>query len=226
MHFIIGHKDELSSELLAKLSKYRYEVFIKKLGWQLPTEENVEQDQFDNDETVYVIANDEENNVIGCARLLPTTSPYLLRDVFPHLLGECEPPSSYDVWEVSRFSAVDLNPKKMNAKAGISSECAVQLIQQSINYVYAQGAKQLITVSPLGIERLLSRAGFQFHRTGVPIVVDGRPVVSCLISAIPDVECKLQLASQKTVPSVRGFLNKSDATKAQEKLISVDRVEV
>jgi len=202
MHFVIGCRYELSEAIFEKLTNYRYEVFIKKLGWQLPIQSDLEQDQFDHQDTVYVIAEDEYDNVIGCARLLPTTSPYLLKEVFPQLLVDCTPPCTPDIWEVSRFSAVDLNEKKITAQAGISSECAVQLIQQSINYVYGQGAKQLITVSPLGIERLLSRAGFQFHRTGVPIFVDDRPVVSCLIDAIPN-NNELKINNTRTVSENR-----------------------
>ena len=39
----------------------------------------------------------------------------------------------------------------------------------------------MITVSPLGIERLLYRMGVHAHRAGPPILVDGKPVFACWI---------------------------------------------
>ena len=56
-------------------------------------------------QTVYVIAVDHTDRIRGSARLLPTDQPYLLGEVFPSLL-ECEPPSSREVWEMSRFTSV------------------------------------------------------------------------------------------------------------------------
>jgi len=183
MRFTIGCRHELSTKILEKFNLYRYRGFIKKTGCQLPTQNNIEQDQFDNEETIYVIAEDEKN-VVGCARLLPITSLNSLKEVFPQLPADCIPQCEPCIWEVSRFPAVELCEQKITAQAGISSECAVQLIQQSINYVYQQGVIQLIMVSPLGIERQLSKAGF--HRTGVPMILDGRLLVPRLINAIPD----------------------------------------
>jgi N-acyl-L-homoserine lactone synthetase len=39
----------------------------------------------------------------------------------------------------------------------------------------------LITVSPLGIERLLHRMGVNAHRAGPPMLVDGKPIFACWI---------------------------------------------
>jgi N-acyl-L-homoserine lactone synthetase len=72
------------------------------------------------------------------------------------------------VWELSRFAAVDFNAAATSALGQFSSEIAVELLHQSIAAARAHGAKELITVSPLGIERLLRRAGFKAHRAGPP----------------------------------------------------------
>lgn len=181
MDVVSGAQEGLPRGVYSKVSRYRYQVFVEQLGWQLPTRDGTELDQFDRPDTVYVVAQDDEGHIIGCARLLPTTRPYLLGEVFPQLLNGLPPPCSPDVWELSRFAAVDLNRQDTSGGGQLSSPIAVRLLQESIVCAAAHGAKRLITVSPIGVERLLRRAGFHAHRAGPPIVVDGYPIVACLI---------------------------------------------
>jgi acyl homoserine lactone synthase len=79
----------------------------------------------------------------GCARLLPTTQPSLLNEVFPQLLHGAAPPCDP---RVVRF-----------------------------------GAERLITVSPLGIERLVRRLKIRARRAGPPIELGGQAMFACWI---------------------------------------------
>ncbi len=45
----------------------------------------------------------------------------------------------------------------------------------------AAAIEGLITVSPIGVERLLRRAGFWSHRGGPSTVIGGHPIVACWI---------------------------------------------
>jgi N-acyl-L-homoserine lactone synthetase len=63
----------------------------------------------------------------------------------------------------------------------MSSDIAIALLQAAIDCAAKNGAKRLITVSPLGIERLLRKAGFKAHRAGPPTMVDGHPIFACWI---------------------------------------------
>lgn len=181
MNVISGNTGVLSKVLLSHVANYRYKVFIETLGWELSTQNCEELDQFDRDDTVYVVAQDNQGRVNGCARLLPTDRPYLLGDVFPQLMNGLPLPNSSDVWELSRFAAVDFNHQTMSSLAQFSSPIAIKLLQESIACAAAQGAKRLITVSPIGIERLLRRAGFHAHRAGPPMIIDGHPIFACWI---------------------------------------------
>lgn len=152
------------------------------LGWQLEGRgDGMELDQFDRPDTAYVIARDESGEVIGSARLLPTTGPYLLGEVFPQLLHGLPVPSSPAVWELSRFAAVDLAARRTSALSQFSSPIAVGLLRAAIRVAADRGAERLITVSPLGIERLLRRAGFHAHRAAPPCIIDGHPLFAALI---------------------------------------------
>src|SRR5580765_412233 len=107
MEVLAGRPHELSAQLLESVEQYRYRVFVEMLGWDLDTPPGRERDQFDHAGTLYLAARDAQQEIVGTARLLPTTSPYLLSEVFPQLLGGATPPSDPLVWELSRFAAVD-----------------------------------------------------------------------------------------------------------------------
>jgi N-acyl-L-homoserine lactone synthetase len=175
-----GSSEGLPAGVYSKVAHYRHKVFVEQLGWELRTQDGEELDQFDRPDTVYVVAQDDDGQVLGCARLLPTTRPYLLREVFPQLLNGLPPPCSQDVWELSRFAAVDLN-NPAPAQEQLSSPIRVELLHESVAYAATQGAKRLISVSPIGVERLIRRAGFHAHRAGPPMIIDGHPIFACWI---------------------------------------------
>jgi len=185
MEVLAGRPHQLSPQLLESVERYRYKVFVEMLGWELDTPPGLERDQFDHASTLYLAARDECQNVVGTARLLPTTSPYLLGDVFPQLMGGAQPPNDPLIWELSRFAAVDFTAPNGGALGQFSSPVAVGLLEKAIEVAGRQGAKRLITVSPLGIERLLRREGFRAHRAAPPQIIDGHPIFACWIEVAP-----------------------------------------
>jgi acyl homoserine lactone synthase len=164
-----------------QVAAYRYKVFVENLGWDLHAPDGLEQDQFDRPDTVYVVARDDEGEVCGCARLLPTTHPYLLSEVFPQLLNGAIPPNSPEIWELSRFAALDFNSPNQSPLRQMSSDITLALLRSAVDCAAKQGAKRLITVSPLGIERLLRNTGFKAHRAGPPTRVDGHLIFASWI---------------------------------------------
>lgn len=181
MQIVSGSSAQLQQGLHASVGRYRHRVFVEKLGWDVPSQEGIEADQFDRPDTVYVVGRDDQGQVCGCARLLPTTRPYLLGEVFPQLLNGLAPPVSPDVWELSRFAATDFNSQATSALGKMSSEAAIALMHASLACAAEQGAKRLIMVTNIGVERLLRRAGFQAHRAGPPMIIKGHPIFACWI---------------------------------------------
>jgi N-acyl-L-homoserine lactone synthetase len=171
----------LSDELFSKIGHYRHKVFVETLGWDLKTRNGLELDQFDRPDTLYMVSQDDEGQVNGCARLLPTSQPYLLGEVFPELMNGLPVPCTPDVWELSRFAAVDFNNRTSSALAQFSAGIATRLLREAIDCAAAHGAKRLITVSPIGIERLLRHTGVHAHRAGPPMIINGHPIFACWI---------------------------------------------
>lgn len=198
MELIYGKTKTISPEAERSIAAYRHKVFIELLGWDMPVQDGLERDQFDHEDTVYVMARNDSGAVCGCARLLPTTSPYLLSEVFPQLLNGVTPPCSPEVWELSRFATVDFSAQTTNAMSQFSSEICVELLHASIHCAHQHGAKRLITVSPLGIERLLRRMGVHAHRAGPPMTIDGHHIYACWIEIDEITITALDALSEKT----------------------------
>ena len=56
---IVVQRSQMAAHSESALSRYRYEIFVQQLQWDLPTQDVEERDQFDRDDTVYVIRTKE-----------------------------------------------------------------------------------------------------------------------------------------------------------------------
>lgn len=177
----MGRTNVLTPGVIRALARYRHKVFIEKLGWNLMSQHGMELDQFDHAETFYMVARNELGEITGTARLLPTDRPYLLGEVFPQLMGGAAPPRDPFVWELSRFAAADLFSETGNALSQFSSPVAFALLEAAMAAAERNGVRRLITVSPLGVERLLRRYRFEAQRAAPPQIIDGKPVFACWI---------------------------------------------
>ena len=184
MQFVTGTVNALQPQLIADLARYRHKVFVERLGWATLNEQELEADQYDRADTLYVIGRNDAADVVACARLLPTTRPYLLSEVFPQLMQGRPAPASAEVWELSRFAAINFNGGRgERGRLGqFSSPEAVSLLRTCMDSAAEQGAKHLISVSPLGVERLLNAVGIVAKRAGPPMLVNGDILFACWIS--------------------------------------------
>jgi energy-coupling factor transporter ATP-binding protein EcfA2 len=62
------------------------------------------------------------------------------------------------------------------AEDKLALEAQKWIAQQKVAVHMRHGAQKLITVSPLGVERLLRKAGFKAYRAGPPMVIDGHAI--------------------------------------------------
>jgi acyl homoserine lactone synthase len=190
MHTSFGTARELPPDLKTAMAKFRHAVFVDRLKWDIPAKDGLELDQFDRDDTVYVVIHDPvTTEVAGCARLLPTTHPYLLSSVFPQLMNGAESPSRPDVWELSRFA---VSPQQKTTQFSYSHPRKVranQLMAAVVSNAHSQGASQLIMVSSLAGERIVQQMGVVARRTGPPVVSGGEPIVAFWID-IDQANCR------------------------------------
>lgn len=196
MKIVTGTAETLSAATLFDMAHYRYRVFVQMLGWKLHPRGRLELDRFDRRDTRYVLALDDDGgSVRGMARLLPTERPYLLADEFPELLGGQAPMRSARVWELSRFAAIDPDaPRPANARFGASAD-ALALLDSVMKIACAAGVQQLVTVSPLGIERMLARAGITATRLAPPVCLGRHALFACRIELAPSLAHRARVSA-------------------------------
>ena len=90
--------------LIEEMFSLRARVFKDRLQWDVDVRDGKEIDRFDSEDPLYILStNDETGRLEGSVRLLPTTGPNMLRDVFPVLLPDGMVVESPIIWESSRF---------------------------------------------------------------------------------------------------------------------------
>jgi acyl homoserine lactone synthase len=149
--------------ILDEMYRLRYQVFKERMKWEIPGINGMDIDQFDTLGPLYAVYLDDTNAVLGSWRLLPTTGPYMIRDVFPELLGGAEPPAGPTTWEISRFSARPTDKaQSLAAVHPITSALLISLVQVCLR----AGITQVVSASDLLFERILRKAGAVAHRLG------------------------------------------------------------
>jgi acyl homoserine lactone synthase len=172
----------MSRDKIASMHRLRHRVFKERLQWDVNSRNGMERDVFDLLNPIYLLAVTDSNEVEGAWRLLPTTGPYMLRNIFPELLDGQPVPSDPTIWETSRF-AVDSLPVTtagLRAVNRITRELFCGLVELSLVF----GIREIVTVYDIRIGKLLERIGCRpywrssEHRIGNTITVAGRFEIS------------------------------------------------
>jgi len=98
----------------------RAEAFSDRLGWEVVVKDGYERDRFDDANPLYLVSVDPDTEEYwGSLRLLPTTGPNMLRDVFAQLL-DGDFIESATIWESSRICATTSPRQPDRGKSGVN----------------------------------------------------------------------------------------------------------
>ncbi len=154
--------------------RLRHHVFIDRLKWDVGSSGGLERDQFDNENTVYLVLRNAFNEVIGSVRMLPTVGPNVLCDIFPNLAEDGDPPRSPTVWEASRL-AIDDRKEKLEAVRRPVNIIGT-LLSAIIEFSMEIGLSHVVSVSDARLERIIKRAGWMPERLGPGSEAEGYPI--------------------------------------------------
>ena len=149
---------------LHQMHRIRKAVFRDRLGWDVTVRGEFEIDEYDALGPSYLLSIDRHVAVNGCVRLLPTTGPNMLRDIFPSFVTRAAVPHGEQVWEASRF-AVSGTGTTIAAKAGLS-HTTYELLIGVLKFGLSNGITMIVCVVDVRMERILRRAGWQLERLG------------------------------------------------------------
>ncbi len=155
---IDGMNHHKFKDVLDETFKLRARVFGERLGWEVNIKNGRERDQFDDLHPAHVVSIDDEGDVVGCMRLLQTTGPHMLSDVFSSLLDDEPPIRSAQVWEATRFC---VDTKKLGRGRGKNSVSYVtsEIMIGSFEFAKSAGVLDSIAVIDPVMNRVLQRSG-------------------------------------------------------------------
>lgn len=105
MYFTVeGHQASANKNLIDQMYRLRAQVFKNELGWDVEVQNGREFDQYDDLNPVYLMWTDPAKKVLlGSLRLLPTTGPTLLYDIFRDTFPNDLELSAPGIWEGTRL---------------------------------------------------------------------------------------------------------------------------
>lgn len=154
------------AELLDHMFRLRKRVFSDQLGWDVEVCCDREKDRYDVLKPVYLLwANSERSKLYASIRLMPTTGPTLLYDVFRKTFPDEAQLSAPGIWEGTRAcvdaDAIAKDYPEINASRAFSmvvlaaSECA-----------FAHGIHTIVSNYEPQVQRIYRRAGAEFAEHG------------------------------------------------------------
>lgn len=146
---------------VAAQHKLRYRSIIARQNWEVPTIRDMEYDGYDNPATTYLVYRDDAGEALGVCRLYPTDRPYMLEQVFSHLVSDIELPHNTKVWEASRFCVDERAPLELRRK--IIQEIVVGYLEYGLD----QGIDRYIGIMyPAYWRNIFTKSGWNIDWIG------------------------------------------------------------
>jgi acyl-homoserine lactone synthase len=190
VHVVTRGNRHLYERELDEHHQIRHRIYIEELRWRglTPRDDQREYDQFDFDDTVYLLGI-ENGRVVGGLRLVPTTGPHLIADVFSRFAAERGVPRRPDVAEWTRIFVV---PERREEHSG--SKVGSTVIAAMIDYGLQEGLTGISVVMNTFWLPKFHRYGWRVRPLGMPDVHDGEWLIAVLIDVTPEALAGIQSA--------------------------------
>jgi acyl-homoserine lactone synthase len=171
----------------ATMFEDRKRLFVDMLGWNVPIVDGCfEIDGFDNDFATYVVATADHGEHIGSMRLLPSTRPHILGNLFPVLCDGDVPVGEANL-EITRLC--------LPVRLGTAGRLAVRnrLISAMVDHCLGIGITSLTGVVRWNFLEQILRMGWRCAPLGGPTMIGGARLGAFRIDL--DGETRLGLAA-------------------------------
>ncbi len=166
---------------LREMHSDRKTVFVDHLKWDIPVvEDTLEMDEYDRDDTIYLIVQDEgTGGHLGSVRMLPTTGSHLLGDKFAYLCDGGVVPSGDDIFEITRMVTRPGLPR------GAAERVRQQLSVAIVEYALANGITRFTMMTHMAFLSAVLAVGWDAEPLGLPADIGGDQVGALLLTVTP-----------------------------------------
>lgn len=190
VHIVTSANRHLYARALEQSYRLRHRIYIEELRWRGLTrrDDGREFDQFDTAETVHLLYI-EDGTVCGGTRLVPSTGPHLLGDVFAHFAAVRGVPRAPDIAEWTRFHVAPERREEHRASR-IGSVILVSMVEYALEEGLTAVSALMNTV---WLPRFLGY-GWRVRPLGLPDLHDGEWLVAATIEISPQALAGVRLA--------------------------------
>lgn len=178
------------AQLIDQMFRLRARIFGELLKWDVRVVNGRERDKYDEQSPVYIIYTDEAGcEIKGSLRLLPTTGPTLLADVFADTVPDAAHLSAPTIWECSRFC---LHEKILNGGRDAMLFAFTVLLVALGDVAIRAGAESIIGNFDAAMLRLYQRLGCEVEvlgstlRYGHPVYLGLHPISETIVARLKE----------------------------------------
>lgn len=161
-----AHEYHKYPELMDQMFRLRKDVFADQLGWDVPVIGDYEKDHYDNCHPVYLMwCDDTATELYAVVRLLPTTGPTLLYDVFRKTFPNVVSLEAPGIWEATRM-CMDMDKIKRDHSDMASGQASALMLLTMCETGIAHGIHTMISNYEPQMQRIYRRSGATFVELG------------------------------------------------------------
>ncbi|WP_133675178.1 acyl-homoserine-lactone synthase [Aquamicrobium defluvii] len=176
IHIVNWSNRKAYEEPLERHFRLRHQIYVGERNWrQVERPIPLEIDAFDNADAIYLLGIDDNGNLCGGSRFVPTLKPHLLSDVFP-MLADGDVPRGHDIYEWTRIFVAPLlrKPGEPSLAAGI-------VLCGLLEAAFVLGIQQISVVCETFWLDRLERLGWPIKRLGPTIDHPDGAIIALLI---------------------------------------------
>lgn len=167
--------------LLEQMHRDRKRVFVDWLQWDLPVTGDLEIDQYDTDDAVYLLSVDPSTGAhIASIRLLPCSVPTLMAEHFADMVQNPVPQDD-TAWEMTRLCASPDIKDKLVQWTGRKD-----ITVAAIEFALMRGIKQLIFVTHSSWVPTILSVGWDIELLGLPRKDGNESIAAMRINVTPE----------------------------------------
>jgi N-acyl-L-homoserine lactone synthetase len=200
---IQAHEYGKYSKLIDQMLRLRKKIFFDKLNWDVSVFGDIERDRYDDLKPAYLVWTDEKQKVLyGSLRLMPTTGPTLLNDVFRKTFSEnldlCNPA----IWEGTRM-CVDVGEIAQDYPGMLTQDAMSWMLLGVGECALAHGIHTLISNYEPHMKRIYQHSGAELDEIGRHDGYGKRPVCCGVFDVTKKVVENMRLKNGQTKAAYR-----------------------